>query len=82
MILLQGLEDKVVPPAQAETMIEELERKNLPFTYVVFENEGHGFRRQENVIHSLEAELSFYAQIFGLQLGEPITPVLIRNLKR
>ncbi len=82
MILLQGLEDKVVPLAQAETMIEALERKNLPYSYVVFENEGHGFRRQENVIHSLEAELSFYAQIFGLQLGEPITPVLIRNHKR
>ncbi len=82
MILLQGLEDKVVPLAQAETMIEALERKNLPYSYVVFENEGHGFRRQENVIHSLETELSFYAQIFGLQLGEPITPVLIRNHKR
>ncbi len=82
MILLQGLEDKVVPLAQAETMIEALERKNLPYSYIVFENEGHGFRRQENVIHSLEAELSFYAQIFGLQLGEPITPVLIRNHKR
>lgn len=82
MILLQGLEDKVVPPAQAEAMIEALERKNLPYTYVVFENEGHGFRRQENVIRSFEAELSFYAQIFGLQLDEPIGPVLIRNLKR
>ncbi|MCK5646775.1 MAG: S9 family peptidase [Anaerolineales bacterium] len=81
MILLQGLEDEVVLPPQAETMIEALDRKNLPYTYVVFENEGHGFRRQENVIHSLEAELSFYAQIFDLQLGEPIRPVLIRNLK-
>jgi len=82
MILFQGLEDEVVLPAQAETMIEALERKNLPYAYVVFENEGHGFRRQENVVHSLEAELSFYAQVFGLQIGEPIRPVLIRNLKQ
>jgi dipeptidyl aminopeptidase/acylaminoacyl peptidase len=80
MILLQGLEDRVVPPSQAETMIDALEEKGLPYAYVAFDNERHGFRRRENVIRSLEAEYSFYAQIFGFQPSEPVEGVEIQNL--
>lgn len=81
MILLQGLEDKVVPPSQAEIMIEALEKKGLPYAYVAFDNEKHGFRRRENIIRSLEAEYSFYAQIFDFQPSEPVEGVKIHNLE-
>jgi dipeptidyl aminopeptidase/acylaminoacyl peptidase len=81
MILLQGLKDKVVPPSQAETMIGALEKKGLPYAYVAFDNERHGFRRRENVIRSMEAEYSFYAQIFGFQPSEPVEGVEIHNLQ-
>jgi dipeptidyl aminopeptidase/acylaminoacyl peptidase len=80
MILFQGLQDKVVPPSQAETMIKALESKDLPYAYVSFDNERHGFRRRENIVHSMEAEYSFYAQIFGFQMSESIEKVLIHNL--
>jgi dipeptidyl aminopeptidase/acylaminoacyl peptidase len=80
MILFQGLQDKVVPPSQAETMIKALESKDLPYAYVSFDNERHGFRRRENIVHSIEAEYSFYAQIFGFQMSEYIEKVLIHNL--
>lgn len=80
MILFQGLEDAVVPPAQAEDMIKALNENKLPYAYVAFENERHGFRIKTNVIHSLQAEYSFYAQIFGFQPGERIDPVEIHNL--
>jgi dipeptidyl aminopeptidase/acylaminoacyl peptidase len=80
MIILQGSEDEVVPPSQAEMMVEALERKGLPYAYLLFEGEQHGFRKAEHIKRSLEAELSFFAQIFGVELGDPIEPVEIHNL--
>jgi dipeptidyl aminopeptidase/acylaminoacyl peptidase len=80
VILLQGLEDKVVPPAQAETMIAALRRKNLPFAYVVFETEGHGFRQAANIKRSAEAELYFYSRVFGFTPADPIEPITVENL--
>ena len=68
VILLQGLEDEVVPPRQAEIMVEALEAKGLPYAYLPFEGEQHGFRQAENIKDSLEAELSFYAQVLGFEL--------------
>jgi dipeptidyl aminopeptidase/acylaminoacyl peptidase len=65
VLLLQGLEDRVVPPSQAELFVEALRRKGIPHAYLAFEGEQHGFRRQETVIAALEAELSFYGQVFG-----------------
>jgi dipeptidyl aminopeptidase/acylaminoacyl peptidase len=65
VLLLQGLEDQVVPPLQAELFVEALRRKGIPHAYLAFEGEQHGFRRQETVIAALEAELSFYGQVFG-----------------
>lgn len=65
MLLLQGLDDKIVLPAQAETMVEVLERKGIPHRYLAFEGEGHGFRKEENVVRSLEAELEFVGEVLG-----------------
>jgi dipeptidyl aminopeptidase/acylaminoacyl peptidase len=80
MILLQGLEDKVVLPSQTEMMIDALNEKGLPYAYIVFDDEAHGFRKKENVIRSLEAEYSFYLQIFGMQATESEPPIVIHNL--
>ena len=80
MILLQGSEDEVVPPAQSEVMVDALKAKGLPYAYLLFEGEQHGFRKAENIVRSLEAELSFYAQILGFEPGDPIEPVTISNL--
>jgi dipeptidyl aminopeptidase/acylaminoacyl peptidase len=80
VILLQGLEDRVVPPSQAEVMIAALQAKKLPYAYVVFPTEGHGFREAANIQRSIEAELYFYSRIFAFEPADPITPVKIENL--
>ena len=65
LLLLQGLDDKVVLPAQAEMMVEILERKGVPYEYIAFEGEGHGFRKQENIVRAAEASLAFIGTTFG-----------------
>jgi dipeptidyl aminopeptidase/acylaminoacyl peptidase len=80
MILFQGLEDKVVPPSQAEAMVAALKAKGLPYAYVAYAGEQHGFRRAENIKRSLDAELYFYGRIFGFAPADPIDPVVIENL--
>jgi dipeptidyl aminopeptidase/acylaminoacyl peptidase len=80
MILLQGLDDPVVPPNQAEKLFEAVRIKGLPVAYVLFAGEQHGFRRAENVKRALETELYFYSQVFGFELADPIAPVRIENL--
>ena len=80
VIFLQGLEDKVVPPNQAESMVEALRSKGVPVAYVPFEGEQHGFRRAENIKRARDAELSFYSQVFGFALADSIDPVEIDNL--
>ena len=80
LILFQGLEDKVVPPNQAEMMVDALRAKGLPVAYVPFGGEQHGFRRSENIQRSLEAELYFYAQVFDFTPADAIEPVMIENL--
>lgn len=79
MILFQGLEDKVVPPAQAETMVRALQPRGVPHAYVTFANEAHGFRVGTNIERALEAELYFYSRIFDFKLAEKIEPVKIEN---
>lgn len=81
VIFFQGLEDRVVPPNQAELMVEKLRGKGIPVTYLAYEGEGHGFRRAENLKRSLEAELYFYAKILGFELADPVEPVPIDNLE-
>lgn len=80
VIFFQGLEDKVVPPSQAEMMVEALRKKKLPVAYIAFEGEQHGFRRAENIKRALDAELYFYSQVFGFELADPVEPVPIENL--
>jgi dipeptidyl aminopeptidase/acylaminoacyl peptidase len=80
VILLQGLEDKVVPPSQAERMVEALRSKGLPFAYIAFEGEQHGFLKAESIQRALEAELYFYSRVFGFTLADQIEPVPIENL--
>jgi dipeptidyl aminopeptidase/acylaminoacyl peptidase len=80
MILFQGLEDKVVPPNQAESMVEALRAKGLPVAYVPFAGEQHGFRLAEDIKRALEAELYFYSRVFHFKLSEPIEPVQIENM--
>ena len=80
LILFQGLEDKIVPPNQAEMMVQAVRAKGLPVAYVPFEGEQHGFRRAENIKRALDAELYFYSRIFGFPLADPVEPVRIDNL--
>ena len=80
MIIFQGLEDKVVPPNQAEKMVEAVRAKKLPVAYLAFEGEQHGFRKAENIKRVLEAELYFYSKVFGFKLAEAVEPVMIENL--
>jgi len=80
VIFFQGLEDKVVPPDQAEKMVEAMRAKNIPVAYVAFAGEQHGFRQAENIKRALDGELYFYSKIFGFELSEPVEPVKIENL--
>jgi len=80
LILFQGLEDKVVPPNQAELMFEAVKVKGLPVAYVAFEGEQHGFRRAENIKKVLDSELYFYSKIFHFVPAAPIEPIPIENL--
>ena len=80
VIFFQGLEDKVVPPGQAEMMVAILREKKLPVAYITFEKEQHGFRIAQNIKRALDAELYFYARIFGFQPADKIEPVEIENL--
>ena len=67
VLVLQGLEDAVVPPAQAEAIVEAVAEKGLPHAYVAFEGEQHGFRLAASVRAAAEAELSFYGQVLGFE---------------
>ena len=80
LILLQGLEDTIVLPNQAEMMVEAMRAKGLPVAYLPFAGEQHGFRQAANIKRSLDAELYFYSQIFGFALADAVEPVVIENL--
>jgi dipeptidyl aminopeptidase/acylaminoacyl peptidase len=80
MIFFQGLDDKVVPPQQSETMVQALRQRGVPVAYVELAGEGHGFRKAENIIRTLEAELYFYQRMFGLHDPAQPAPVTIDNL--
>ena len=71
VIFFQGLDDKVVPPQQAEAMVKSLEEKGLKVKYVPFSGEGHGFRQAENTERALLEELQFYSEVFGFALPSP-----------
>ncbi len=79
VIFFQGLEDKVVPPDQAEKMVEAIRSKGIPVSYVAFEGEQHGFRHAKNIKRALDGELYFYSRVFRFELAEPVEPVEIAN---
>lgn len=81
-IFFQGLDDKVVLPNQAEMMVDALRTKGIPVAYIAYAGEGHGFRRAENIIHSQQAELSFYAQVLGITPADELPEIDIENLPR
>jgi dipeptidyl aminopeptidase/acylaminoacyl peptidase len=65
VLLLQGLDDPVVPPAQARSIADDLARHGIRHALLTFKGESHGFRRAESIVTALEAELSFYGQVLG-----------------
>ncbi|MCB1109331.1 MAG: S9 family peptidase, partial [Chlamydiia bacterium] len=66
VLLLQGTEDKIVPPAQAQMLYEALTKKGIPCTYHLFEGEGHGFRSAATIQKAIELENTFYMQLFNI----------------
>jgi dipeptidyl aminopeptidase/acylaminoacyl peptidase len=79
VILFQGLEDKIVPPSQAEEFVAVCKKKKLPYAYVAFEGEQHGFRQEKNIRRSIEGEMYFLSRIFGFTVADKIEPVEIEN---
>jgi dipeptidyl aminopeptidase/acylaminoacyl peptidase len=80
VIFFQGDEDRIVPPNQAERMVNALKTKGLPVAYVLFAGEQHGFRKSENIKCMLDGELYFYARVFGFDLADEVEPIAIENL--
>jgi dipeptidyl aminopeptidase/acylaminoacyl peptidase len=79
LILFQGLEDKVVPPEQADMMAAALDKKGVPYAHVTFEHEQHGFRQADNIKRAAEAELAFYGWVLGFAPADDIEPIEIHN---
>jgi dipeptidyl aminopeptidase/acylaminoacyl peptidase len=77
LLVLQGSVDTVVPPAHSEKIVEAMKRNGVPVGSIVFEGEGHGFRRAENIVRSTEAELWFYGHVLGFEPADDIEPVTI-----
>jgi dipeptidyl aminopeptidase/acylaminoacyl peptidase len=82
LAVFQGLDDPIVPPNQAEMIVEALRANGVPVAYMAFPGEQHGFRQAANIRASLDGELSFYAQVLGFDLpaDEGIEPIEVANL--
>jgi len=80
VLVQQGAEDRVVPPSEAERIVDALFERRVPHAYLLFPGEDHGFRGTDAIIRSFGAELSFYAQVFGFEPADPIEPLEIQFL--
>ncbi|HWQ24235.1 MAG TPA: S9 family peptidase [Gaiellaceae bacterium] len=80
MLVLQGTDDEVVPREQAELIVAALRERRVPHAYLLFEGEGHGFRREESIVAALQAELSFYLQVLRLEPLDPVPRLSIEHL--
>jgi dipeptidyl aminopeptidase/acylaminoacyl peptidase len=80
VIFFQGLEDKIVPPNQAERLFAALRRRGIPTAYVAFAGEQHGFRKAESIRRALEGELYFFAKVLGFKTADRLPPLPIENL--
>ena len=78
VLVLQGLDDRIVPPTEAERIVDALWERRIPHAYVPFEGEGHGFRGAGAIIRSFEAELSFLGQVFGFTPADAIEPLVLQ----
>jgi len=81
ILLLQGADDKVVPPNQAEMMVAALENKKIPYAYKLYQGEGHGFRQADTITDALNSELSFYRQVLSIDSDESIPKLGIKYLE-
>jgi len=80
MIVLQGSEDRIVPPNQSRMIVTALDEKKVPVAYLEFEGEQHGFRKSENIKRALESELEFYLRVFGLLPSSAFSDLEILHL--
>ncbi len=80
LILLQGLDDPIVPPNQSEAIYRALKESGVPTAYIAYEGESHGFRKAENQVSALQAELYFYARILGFETADELPAIPIDNL--
>lgn len=80
LLLLQGADDAVVPPAQSRRMHAALKAKGVPVAYLEFAGEQHGFRDAANIVRALQAEAQFYARVLGFTLADAVEPLAIDNL--
>jgi dipeptidyl aminopeptidase/acylaminoacyl peptidase len=80
LLILQGEEDAVVPPSQAELMVERLEAARSPYAYVTFPGEQHGFRQSTSIRRAFEVELSFYGQVFDFEPADDVERIEVRHL--
>jgi dipeptidyl aminopeptidase/acylaminoacyl peptidase len=79
VLLLQGLDDRVVPPSQSRQMAEGLRRRHVPFALIEYEGEGHGFRQAQNIVNAQESELSFYGRVFEFTPAGNPPPLVMEN---
>ncbi len=80
VLVVQGADDRVVPASEAERIVAALARRSIPHAYLLIEGEDHGFRKEESILRSFEAELSFLGQIFGYELDDDVERLEIRGL--
>ena len=80
LIVLQGMDDEIVPPNQSEMIVEALDANRVPWAYLAFEGEGHGFRQAATIKRALEAEAYFYSRVLGFELADAVEPVEIAHL--
>lgn len=78
----QGSDDLVVPPEQSRRLMDAVRSRGLPCCYLEFPDEGHGFRREDSIVRSIEATLSFLAQVYRFEVDAAIEPVVVENLPR
>ena len=82
MLLLQGLDDPIVPANQAQLMFDALRRRGVLCAHIAFAGEQHGFRQAENIRRTLESELYFLGRVLGFDPADRVEPVDIANLER
>ena len=81
VLVLQGLDDRVVPPTEAERIVAALAAKGIPHVYLAFEGEDHGFRQAASIVRSAQAELAFYGAVFGFVPADDLPPLPWRGAR-